>query len=98
MNIIVKEENKREINENKIELERKIKTEKKVIKDENKNNKMNNNYIIAEIIINEKNINQDIRIINSFEEYKREKEVKDNKNDYKFENKKEIKGHELYVH
>ena len=43
---------------------------------------MNDNYIIAEIIISEKDVNKDIRIINSYEgnkvEYVNEKELKEN--------------------
>ena len=50
------------------------------------------NYIIGEIEIKEEDINKDIRIINSFEEVKRNKEwPKDKENDYKYENEKEIK-------
>ena len=54
-------------------------------------NKINNkNYIIAEIEIKKNDINKDIRIINSYEQYKRE-----NKNDKeynnKYENEKKIK-------
>ena len=53
----------------------------------NKNN--NKNYIIAEIYINDENINKDIRIINSYEQYKRENSfIKD---EYKNYNEKEIK-------
>ena len=37
---------------------------------------MNNNYIYAEICIEEKDINKDTRIINSFEQYKKEKNGK----------------------
>ena len=48
-----------------------------------------NNYIIGEIEINEDNINKDIRIINTFEEWKRE--LYDEEDDYKYENEKEIK-------
>ena len=44
---------------------------------------MNNNYIYAEIYIEEKDINKDIRIINSFEQCKREYKWKDNKEDKK---------------
>ena len=50
-----------------------------------------NNYIIGEIEINEDNINRDIRIINTFEEIKRQEEWDDDENDYKYENEKEIK-------
>ena len=52
---------------------------------------MNGNYIFAEINIRENEINEDIRIINSFEEAKRKDGRKDRKDDYKFENEKEIK-------
>jgi len=50
-----------------------------------------NNYIIAEIEIKEEDINKEIQIINSFEEVKRINEWKDDKDDYKYENEKEIK-------
>ena len=49
------------------------------------------NYIIAEIEIKEEDINKDIRIINSFEEDKRNNEWEDEEDDYKYENEKEIK-------
>ena len=78
MNIIVEEENKRKIND-KIKLE------------ENKD-KINDNYIIAEINIKEEDINKNIRIINSFEEFKRENYWwRDNEDDYIGENEGEIK-------
>ena len=56
-------------------------------------NEMNyKNIIIGEIFINKENINKDIRIINSFENAKREKSwMKDSKDDWKYENEKEIK-------
>ena len=50
-----------------------------------------NNYIIAEIEIKEEDINKKIQIINSFEEAKRINEWEDEKDDYKYENEKEIK-------
>jgi hypothetical protein len=53
--------------------------------------KIKDNYIIAEIKILKKNINKDIRIINSFEQFKREEELEDDENDYINENEKEIK-------
>ena len=59
---------------------------------ENNNNIQYNNYIRAEIIIDEKNINKKVRILNSFEEFK--KNYKSNVNRkiyYKYENEKEIK-------
>ena len=53
----------------------------------------NENYILAEINIEEENINKDIRIINSFEEFKREYNDLDyeEEDDYKYRNEKEIK-------
>ena len=61
----------------------------------NKMNRMNlnnkNNIIIAEIYINEEDINKDIRIINSFENVKREKEWEHEDDDWKYSNEKEIK-------
>ena len=50
-----------------------------------------NNYIIAELYVKEEDINKDIRIINSFEQYKRETNRKNSNNDYIYENEKEIK-------
>ena len=50
------------------------------------------NYIKAEINIDENNINKDIRIINSFEETKRIYKWKDEEDDFKYENEKEIKN------
>ena len=81
MNIIVEEENNRQIKEN---------NNKSNIKNELKNENINN-YIIAELYIKEEDINKNIRIINSFEEYKRKAKFSDNKNDYKYKNEKEIK-------
>ena len=59
----------------------------------------NENYILAEINIEEDNINEDIRIINSLEEYKRINHLDDlnglddldDLDDYKYENEREIK-------
>ena len=56
------------------------------------NNEMNEemkNYIIAEIEIKEEDIDKYIRIINSFEEFKRENKWEDKEYDYEYE--KEIK-------
>ena len=65
----------------------KNKTKKDII-----NQKKTINIIIGEIYINKNNINEDIKIINSFENYKRENEwINDSKDDYKYENEKEIK-------
>jgi len=50
-----------------------------------------NNYIIAEINIREYDINEDITIINSFEEVKRTNYWEDEEYDYKYENEKELK-------
>ena len=66
---------KQKINNNSIVLE----------KDLNKNN----NYIIAKIKIND--VNKDVRIINSFEEYMRENNMKINVEDDEYKNEKEIK-------
>ena len=52
---------------------------------------MDDKYIIAEINIGEYEIGKNIRIINSFEEVKREEEWDDEEDDYKYENEKEIK-------
>ena len=59
----------------------------------NINEKMNNsnNYIISEIFIEDNEVNKDVRIINSFEQTKREFKWGDNKNDNEFKNEKEIK-------
>ncbi len=51
-------------------------------------NNNTNNYIIGEIYVSQSDINKDIRIINSFEEYKRGKP--DVEGDYKNENEKEL--------
>ena len=50
------------------------------------------NYITAEIDIKEEDINKEIRIINSFENLKREKGWNALKDDYKYENEKDIKN------
>ena len=60
-------------------------------KDIFENKEKNKNYILAEINIEEKDINKDIRIINTFEEYKRINKLRDDKDDYKYVNEKEIK-------
>ena len=49
------------------------------------------NFIIGELIINKNNINKYIQIINSFENMKRENKWKDSKDDYLYQNEKEIK-------
>ena len=60
-------------------------------KDIIKNIEENKNYILAEINIEEEDINEDKRILNSFEEYKRINESDDQEDDYKYEDEKEIK-------
>ena len=55
------------------------------------NKQENVNYIKAEVNIDEKIINKDIRIINSFEESKRIYKWEDNEEYFKYENEKEIK-------
>ena len=68
---------------------------KKIILENKIENKINiNNYIIAEINIKEEDIGKKIRIINSFEEYKRNHGIYDieEKDYYLYENEKEIKS------
>ena len=81
MNIIIYEINNSTIIEKKIE-----KSKEFIFLKETEN------YIIGEIEIREEDINKDIRIINSFEEVKRNKRWwEDKEDDYKYENEKEIK-------
>ena len=60
-------------------------------KDIIKNIEENKNYILAEINIKKNNINKNIRILNSFEENRRIYKWHHKKDDYKYENEKEIK-------
>ena len=60
-----------------------------------KNENINNNYIIAEIEIKEKDINKDIRILNSHEEGLRMKEYI--MNDKVYDNEEEIKKCEIRI-
>ena len=60
-------------------------------KDIIKNIEENKNYILVEINIEGDDINKNIRILNSFEEYKRINEFDDEEDDYKYENEREIK-------
>ena len=85
MDIIINEINNNTIIENNVE---------------KKMNKENENYIIGGIEIKEEDLNKEIRILNSFEQNKREnkeegiledEEDEENEDDYKFENEKEIK-------
>ena len=86
--IINKEENNKEIENEKI-------NDINDKKEENKYNIINedNNYIIAEINIKDKDVGKKIRIINSFEKYKRNHYTGWIKEEdyYKYENEKEIK-------
>ena len=86
--------------ENKIESNKKYPDESEEIKDQKikkqksksiKKLKENENYILAEINIEEHAINRDIRIINTFEEHKRINVLRDEEDDYKYKNEKEIK-------
>ena len=54
------------------------------------NYKHNRNLISGEIYIKPNDINKGIRIINSFENFKRETGVKNKEDDWKYENEKEI--------
>ena len=54
-----------------------------------------NNYIISELIIKEENINENIRIINSYEEFMRTIKYNDIKNELK--NEDEIKKCEIKI-
>ena len=78
-----------------------IKDIKEILNDKDKNNKINNiiniynkinnkNYIIGEIDIKESDINKEIRIINTFEEIKKLTGI-NLKDEYNYENEKEIK-------
>ena len=57
----------------------------------------NTNYINAEIYIKEEDINKNIRIINSFENAKKEKRWKDKENEYIYVNENEIKRCEIKI-
>ena len=63
----------------------------KDIEENNKKNNKKNNIIIGEINISSNDINKDIQIINSFENYKRIKKLGEKEDDYKYENEKELK-------
>jgi len=78
-----------------LEEELNIKEKDSIKKNENEKNitNINNkvNIIIGEIYIKEEDLNKDIRIINSYENVKRENYWRDKKNDLNYENEKEIK-------
>ena len=61
------------------------------MKDNIQNIEENKNYILAEINIEKHDKKEEKRIINSFEEYKRTNDCFNEKDDYKYENEKEIK-------
>ena len=92
----MKRRNKNNINIKYNSDEEKINVEKKNhIKNENMNNKKIDNYIIAEINIKDNDIYKNIRIINSYEEYKRnniyERYKTENENEKEIKEKCEIK-------
>ena len=64
---------------------------KKIMNIYEKMNNKYNNYIIAELEIKQDNLNENIRVINSFEQCKKEEEWEDEDDDCKCENEKEIK-------
>ena len=64
---------------------------KKIMNIYEKMNNKYNNYIIAEFEIKQDDLNENIRIINSFEHCKKEEEWEDEDDDCKCENEKEIK-------
>ena len=64
---------------------------KKIMNIYEKMNNKYNNYIIAELEIKQDDLNENIRIINSFEHCKKEEEWEDEDDDCKCENEKEIK-------
>ena len=85
-----KEEKKLKLNKNNINSREIIYRDKmNYLKDDGIINKMIDNYIIAEIVIKENDINKDIRIINSYEEYQRNEIFSEYKEEY--ENENEIK-------
>ena len=70
------------------------KEENKQLKENILNNKEKNNYIIAEINIDKNNINESIRLINSFEQAKKQHGylyVIEGEDYYRYKNEKEIK-------
>ena len=58
---------------------------------------MENNYIISEINITKDKVNEKVRIINSFENCKKEGGLEDEEDDYKYENEEEIKKCKLII-
>ena len=79
-----------EVNKNK---NTRIIRKKIILENKIENRFENNNYIIAEINIKEEDIGKKVRIINSFEEYKRNHGIYDieEKDYYLYENEKEIR-------
>ena len=85
-------EKTKDINENKKLIEkgfREMLEEKQKIMEKEK--KICTNYITSEFFIKEKDINADIRIINSFEEFTRTYNIKNNEKYFKCENEEEIR-------
>ena len=93
--IMIEEIDKKELNNSEEKISGKNKGNNDEFKMKIENDKLsekdNNNYIISEIEITEFDIDKDIKIINSYEQFKREEEMKDNDDDYKYENEKELK-------
>ena len=92
-NIIPDSDFKKELIKVGIIKEEKIKNAnpKKIIKEYKKYEKELKNFIIGEIEISPEDINNDIQIINSYENDKRSKRLESKENDSKYENEKEIK-------
>jgi hypothetical protein len=92
-NIIPDSDFKKELIKVGIIKEEKIKNAnpKKIIKEYKKYEKELKNFIIGEIEIGPEDINNDIQIINSYENDKRSKRLESKENDSKYENEKEIK-------
>ena len=90
----VKETTNDNSNENKFKKMMKI---YKILNLKINNNQNYNNYIIGEIVLTELQILKinynynNIRLIGSYEEYKRNNNIKDKKDEYLYENEKEIK-------
>ena len=81
------------IDEELFHIKKYIKNDYKLEAKDMRNNKShrNNNYILAEIYIDEDEINEEFRILNSFEECKRSYIEDDLQTDYLYKNEKEIK-------
>ena len=82
------------INENNIENKfKKIMNIYNILNAKETKNRINyNNYIIGEMNILEKDLNKYVRLIGSYEEYKRENRIEDNEKEYRFKNEEELKA------